>query len=75
MVTEAAEVLDAVLRLTAPGHDRTNGHNTKAGLEREIGQTLDMLLTVANQNGIDAFGALYDWMDEVVRRGQTTPTG
>ena len=75
MVTEAAEVLDAVLRLDAPGHDRTNGHSLKAGLEREIGQTLDMLLTVANQHGVDAFCAMYDWMDEVTGRGTTTQAG
>lgn len=68
LVTEAAEALDAVLRLEAPAHDRTNGHHLKAGLEREIGQTLDMLLTLANLYGIDAHSAMYDWMAEVMER-------
>ena len=70
MVTEAAEALDAVLRIEAPGHDRTNGHHTKAGLERELAQTLDMLLTLANLYGVDVFVALYDWMAEVEERGK-----
>ena len=70
MVTEAAEALDAVLRLEAPNHDRTNGHNTKAGLERELAQTLDMLLTLANLYGVDVFAGLYDWMAEVEDRGK-----
>ena len=68
MVTEAAEVLDAVLRLEEPDHDRTNGHAAKAGLEREIGQTLEMLLTTANHYGIDAHCAMYAWMGEVEDR-------
>lgn len=74
LVTEAAEALDAVLRLEAPGHDRTNGHHLKAGLEREIGQTLDMLLTLANLYGVDAHGAMYDWMSEVEERGKHATT-
>ena len=68
LTTEAAEALDAVLRLEAPGHDRTNGHHLKAGLRREIGQILDMTLTLANLYGIDAFVELHAWMAEVERR-------
>ena len=74
LVTEAAEALDAVLRLEQPKHDRTNGHHLKAGLEREIGQTLDMLLTLANLYGIDAHSAMYAWMAEVERRGNRATT-
>jgi hypothetical protein len=50
--------------------DRTNGHSAKAGLERELAQTLDMLLTLANLYGVDVFVALYDWMAEVEERGK-----
>lgn len=68
LVTEAAEALDAVLRMEQPDHDRTNGHHVKAGLEREIGQIMDMTLTLANLYGIDAHGAMYAWMGEVEDR-------
>lgn len=69
LATEAGEVLDAVLRLQRPHDDRTNGHDRKKPLGREIAQVIDMALTLANQYGINVDDELFSWCMEVEARG------
>ena len=68
LVTEAAEALDAVLRRQRPSDDRTNSHDSKDGLDKEIAQVLDMALTLANLYEINVGQALAEWLQEVETR-------
>lgn len=52
-VTEAAEALDAIMRLERAGDDRTRPHAAKDSLGRELAQTAEMLGTAANLVGHD----------------------
>lgn len=52
-VTEAAEALDAVLRIERAGDDRTRSHAEKDAIGRELAQTAYMLGTAANLLGYD----------------------
>ena len=52
-VTEAGEVLDAVLRIERAGDDRTRAHTAKDGVGRELAQVAYMLGTAGNLLGYD----------------------
>lgn len=52
-VTEAAEVLDAVLRIERASDDRTRAHGVTDGVGRELAQTVYMLGTATNLLGFD----------------------
>lgn len=52
-VTEAGEVLDAVLRIERAGDDRTRQHTAKDGVGRELAQVAYMLGTAGNLLGYD----------------------
>lgn len=63
MVTEAAECLDAALRLLLPQHDRTNGKRPDIG--RELAQVIDMACTAATGYHIDLEAEIAEWQDVV----------
>lgn len=69
-VTEAAEVLDAVLRIERAGDDRTRAHGITDGVGRELAQTVYMLGTAANLLGFD-LGPLDDASALVVNSSGT----
>lgn len=68
LVTEAAEALDAALRLRRPDDDRS--HARGRALARELAQVVDMAYAAALRYDVDLDAACAEWRDEVrLRRG------
>jgi len=72
LVTEAAEVLDAVMRMKRNGDDRTHGKEHDLG--RELAQVVDMAITAAIVYDIDLEKELILWTNEVKERRLDNPT-
>lgn len=66
LVTEAAEALDAALRLRRPNDDRS--HAREIALARELAQVVDMAYAAAQQYGVDLDAACAEWRNEVCQR-------